>query len=41
MMKIVAEAGYKGFVGIEYEGKSLSELDGARAGKKFLDKYAA
>lgn len=41
MMKIVAEAGYKGFVGIEYEGKRLSELEGAKAGKKFLDKYAA
>jgi sugar phosphate isomerase/epimerase len=41
MMKIVQEAGYKGFVGIEYEGKRLSELEGAQAGKKFLDKYAA
>jgi sugar phosphate isomerase/epimerase len=41
MMKIVQEAGYKGFVGIEYEGKRVSELEGAQAGKKFLDKYAA
>jgi sugar phosphate isomerase/epimerase len=40
MMKIVQDAGYKGFVGIEYEGKRLSELDGVKAGKKFLDKYA-
>jgi len=41
MMKIVLDAGYRGFVGIEYEGNRLSELDGAKAGKKFLDQYAA
>jgi sugar phosphate isomerase/epimerase len=34
MMKIVAEAGYKGFVGIEYEGKRLSELEGAEGGQE-------
>ncbi|TKJ39422.1 MAG: xylose isomerase [Planctomycetes bacterium B3_Pla] len=38
MMKIVLNAGYKGFVGIEYEGKRLSETDGIVATKKLLDK---
>jgi hypothetical protein len=27
MMKIVIDAGYKGYVGIEYEGRELSEGD--------------
>ena len=38
MMKIVLDAGYKGFVGIEYEGSRLSETDGIDATKKLLDK---
>ena len=38
MMKIVAAAGYKGWVGIEYEGDKLSEMDGIRATKKLLEK---
>jgi sugar phosphate isomerase/epimerase len=38
MMKIVLDAGYKGFVGIEYEGKRLSETDGIVATKKLLEK---
>lgn len=44
MMKIVLEAGYKGYVGIEYEGERLSETDGIITTKKLLekirDKYA-
>ncbi len=36
-MKIVTDAGYNGFVGIEYEGGRLSEPDGIRATKKLLD----
>ena len=40
MMKIVLNAGYKGFVGIEYEGKRLSETDGIVATKKLLEKIA-
>ncbi|MHC4157076.1 MAG: sugar phosphate isomerase/epimerase family protein, partial [Planctomycetota bacterium] len=40
MMKIVLDAGYKGFVGIEYEGKRLSETDGIVATKKLLEKIA-
>ncbi len=38
MMKIVMDAGYRGFVGIEYEGPTLSEPDGIRATKKLLEK---
>jgi len=37
MMKIVVAAGYKGFVGVEYEGSRLSEPDGIRATKKLLE----
>jgi len=38
MMKIVLEAGYKGFVGIEYEGNKLGEPEGIRATKTLLDR---
>jgi L-ribulose-5-phosphate 3-epimerase len=38
MMKIVLDAGYHGYVGIEYEGPTLSEPDGIRATKKLLEK---
>mgnify|MGYP001268899477 CR=1 FL=1 len=37
MMKIVRDAGYTGYVGIEYEGSSLSEYDGIRATKNLLE----
>ena len=38
MMKIVLDAGYKGYVGIEYEGERLSETKGIIATKKLLEK---
>lgn len=38
MLQIVKDAGFKGFVGIEYEGDQLSEFDGIRATKVLLDK---
>jgi L-ribulose-5-phosphate 3-epimerase len=38
MMKIVLEAGYHGWVGIEYEGKELPEPEGILATKKLLEK---
>ncbi len=38
MMKIVGDAGYTSFVGIEYEGSKLSEPDGIKATKKLLEK---
>lgn len=37
IMKIVANAGYHGFVGIEYEGGRLSEPEGIRATKRLLE----
>ncbi len=38
MMKIVLDARYSGFVGIEYEGSKMSEPDGIRATKKLLER---
>jgi L-ribulose-5-phosphate 3-epimerase len=40
MMKIVLDAGYHGRVGIEYEGKKISEPDGIRATKRLLERVA-
>lgn len=40
MMKIVKDAGYRGYVGIEYEGSVLSEAEGIIASKRLLDKIA-
>jgi sugar phosphate isomerase/epimerase len=36
LLRIVLEHGYRGYVGIEYEGDSLSETDGIRATKRLL-----
>lgn len=41
MMKIVLDAGYHGYVGIEYEGSKLSEPEGIKATKKLLEKVRA
>lgn len=38
MMKIVLDAGYHGYVGIEYEGSKLSEYEGIQATKKLLER---
>jgi len=38
IMRIVLEAGYRGFVGIEYEGTELGEADGIRATKALLER---
>ena len=38
MMDIVLSEGYSGYVGIEYEGRSLDEMSGIRATKKLLEK---
>jgi L-ribulose-5-phosphate 3-epimerase len=37
MVKIVVDAGYHSYLGIEYEGDKMSEIDGVRATKKLLD----
>ena len=38
MMKIVLDAGYTGYVGIEYEGSSVSERRGIRKTKELLER---
>ncbi|HRI15975.1 MAG TPA: sugar phosphate isomerase/epimerase family protein [Verrucomicrobiota bacterium] len=38
MIKIVLDAGYHGYLGIEYEGDKLSEADGIRATKQLLER---
>jgi L-ribulose-5-phosphate 3-epimerase len=37
ILKIVTDAGYHGYVGIEYEGDRLSEPEGIKATKKLLE----
>jgi len=39
LIKIVKKAGYKGFIGIEYEGSELSDSEGILATKKLLERY--
>jgi sugar phosphate isomerase/epimerase len=39
MLKIVLDAGYTGFIGIEYEGDRLPEADGVRATQALLKRY--
>jgi len=41
MLKIVKDAGYRGYIGIEYEGGGLSEQDGIRATKRLLETVRA
>ncbi|MGH7701332.1 MAG: sugar phosphate isomerase/epimerase family protein [Gemmatimonadales bacterium] len=41
MLRIVLDAGYRGYVGIEYEGDELSEADGIRATKALLERVRA
>lgn len=38
MMKIVLDAGYRGYVGVEYEGNKLGEEEGIIATKKLLER---
>ncbi len=41
MLKIVADRGYSGYLGIEYEGNTLSEYEGIHATIKLLDRVIA
>ena len=41
MLALVLAAGYHGYVGIEYEGKDLSEPEGIRATKTLLERVRA
>jgi len=38
MLAIVKDAGYRGYIGVEYEGRELGEAEGIRATKKLLQK---
>ena len=40
MMKMVKDAGYTGYIGVEYEGSILSEEDGIKATKELMLKVA-
>ena len=39
MMKIVKKSGYKGYIGIEYEGDNYTEEEGIMLTKRLLEKY--
>lgn len=41
MLKSVKDAGYKGYIGIEYEGSTLSEEEGVKASKRLLERVGA
>jgi L-ribulose-5-phosphate 3-epimerase len=38
MMRIVKDAGYGGYVGIEFEGRNMEEMDGIRATQRLLQR---
>ena len=38
MVNIVLESGYKGYIGIEYEGSEVDEIKGISLTKKLLEK---
>jgi sugar phosphate isomerase/epimerase len=41
LMSVVGEAGYDGYVGIEYEGNRLDEFEGILAARRLLDRLLA
>jgi hypothetical protein len=41
MIRIVRDAGFRSYVGIEYEGDRLPEAEGVRATKALLEKVRA
>ena len=41
MMKIIADAGYKGYIDVEYEGEKLSETDGTKASIALVQRVIA
>ena len=41
LLSIAKDAGYTGYIGVEYEGNKLSEIDGIIATKKLLEKAAS
>jgi sugar phosphate isomerase/epimerase len=41
LMQIVYDAGYRGFVGIEYEGNELGEMEGIQKTKELIERASA
>ena len=41
MLPIARAAGYAGFLGVEYEGEQLPEVDGILAAKRLLERIEA
>ena len=41
MLKIVRDSGYRGYIGIEYEGREMSEDEGIQATKRLLERVGA
>lgn len=41
LLKIVKDTGYDGYIGVEYEGNSLSEPEGIKASKKLIEQVWA
>jgi hydroxypyruvate isomerase len=41
LLSIVKDAGYNGYIGVEYEGSRLSEREGILATKSLLEKAAS
>jgi L-ribulose-5-phosphate 3-epimerase len=38
MLRIVRDAGYRGYVGVEFEGRNMEETEGVRATQKLLER---
>ncbi|MGI9284675.1 MAG: hypothetical protein ACR2P1_04750, partial [Pseudomonadales bacterium] len=41
MLKLVLDAGYRGYVGVEYEGQEIPEWEGIRKAKQLLERVHA
>ena len=41
MLKIVKDSGFKGYIGIEYEGEKLGEYEGIKKTKALLERIGA
>jgi len=41
MLKVVKDAGFKGYLGIEYEGDKISEDEGIKKTKALIEKVGA
>jgi sugar phosphate isomerase/epimerase len=41
MFKVLDDAGYRGWMGIEFEGKTMSEHDGILATKRLIERLGA